>query len=73
MRNIIQIKSAKAVDVGDYVLVPQFSTGILLANKVSSVEVIDDGKWMEIGTMNEEGKKKRLFVVKAEDKVVVAI
>ena len=68
---IIQMKRAKAVAVGDYVLTPQQSTGILLAKRVAKVETIDDRKRVEIETQGIEGK--RLFVVEAEDIVVVAI
>jgi len=71
MRNIIQIKKAGAVEVGDYVLSPQCSTGILLANKVVSTEMIDEGKRVELGTMEQNGK--RLYIVRAEDTVVVVI
>lgn len=73
MRNIIQLKKATQVELGEHILVPQFSTGIILASKVSSVEVIDAGECVEIATLNSEGKKKRLFIVGAEDVVAVVI
>lgn len=61
MRNIIQLKKAKAVKAGDYVLTPQHGTGILLAAEVLKVEFIDKRKRVELA-MDE----LRLHVVGAE-------
>lgn len=71
MRNVIQLKKAAAVEVGEHVLTPQHGTGILLAYKVISTEVIDDGKRIELGTAWTSGK--RLHVVGTEDIVLVVI
>ena len=68
MRNTIQLKQAKAVAVGDYVLTPLHGSGILLAAKVVKVEVIDKGKRIELAT-----DELRLHVVGAERLVAVVI
>ena len=71
MRNVLQLKKANKIEVGDYILSPQHSTGILLANKVGKVEPVDGGKWIELQTGNEE--KKRVFLLSPEDTVPVII
>ena len=48
MRNIIQLKRAKAIEVGEHILTTQHTTGLLLAQKVAKVEVIDDGQRVEL-------------------------
>ncbi len=77
MKNIMHVISAAAVQVGDYVLSPNFSTGILIAEKVGSIEVLDNGEWVEIGVgMDERDKNnrgKRLFLMKPDALVVVAV
>jgi hypothetical protein len=78
MKNIIQIKSAGTVEVGDYVLSPNFPEGILIAEKVGSIEVVgggDDGQWVEIGVgLDDENiRGKRLFLMRPDALVVVAI
>lgn len=70
MRNIIQIKKATKVEVGEHILSPD-TMGILTASEVISTQILDEGKWVEIGTLEAIGK--RIFVVRAEDKVVVVI
>jgi len=68
MRNIIQLKQAKAIEAGDYVLTPQHGTGILLAAEVVKVEFIDKRKRVELAT-----DELRLHVVEAERLVAVII
>jgi hypothetical protein len=75
MRNIIQLKKAGSVEVGDYVLSPNFAMGILVAEKVGSIEVLDNGEWVEIGVGLDKKniRGKRLFLMNPEALVVVAI
>jgi len=75
MRNIIQLKKAGAVQVGDYVLSPNFPEGILIAEKVGSIEMTEDREWVEIGVgMDKQDKRgKRLFLMNPEVLVVVVI
>lgn len=74
MRNIIQLKKAKAIEPGEYVLTPQNGMGILLALKVAKNEAIDDGKRVEIETGGTgESQGKRLHVLAADDLVAVVI
>lgn len=68
MNNNLLLKQARAIEVGDHILSSQCSTGIILANKVVSIEIIEDGKRVEIGTNEANGK--RFYVVKAEDMVL---
>lgn len=68
MKNIIQLKQAKSVAVGDYVLTPQHGSGVLLATTVVKVEVIDKGKRIEMVT-----DELRLHVVGANRLVAVVI
>lgn len=78
--NVIQLKKVKQIEPGDYILVPQQSTGVLLAMKVVKNEVVDCN-WVEIQTGMDTGvrtpmsatDRKRLHIILAEDLVVVAI
>ena len=66
-RHEMKIKKAKELEAESYVLTPQHPTGLLLVHTIVDLEVIDDGKWIEITT--EDGRKHvvnpddRLFVV----------
>lgn len=71
MRNIIELKKATKIETGDYILSPQFASGILLAHKVISTELIDGGKRVEIGTT--EANNRRLHVLGAEDMVAIVL
>ena len=75
MRNIIQLKKAGAVQVGDYVLSPNFPEGLLIAEKVGSIENVDKGKWVEIGVGldKKDNRGKRLFLMNPDTLVVVVI
>ena len=68
MRNVIQLKRAKAIKVGEHILTPQHPTGILLAHKIAKVDLLDCGKFVELAT-----ETKRLHVVGVEDVVAVII
>jgi len=73
MRNIIQLKKAGAVEVGDYVLSPNFPEGLLIAEKVGSIEQVEKGKWVEIGVGDDKDRGKRLFLMNPDALVVVVI
>lgn len=74
MRNVIQLKKASAVEVGEHALSPQHGTGILLAHEVTKNESIDGGKLVEIETGGTgEAQVKRLHVVGANDIVAVVL
>ena len=49
-----KMKVVKALDlkVGQYVVIPQHPADILLVKKIDEVEIIDDGKWVEITIEN---------------------
>jgi hypothetical protein len=49
MRRLIQLKKAASLAKGEHVLIPQHPNGILLARKITSTEMIDGGKRVEIG------------------------
>jgi len=71
-RNIIQLKKAGTVEVGDYVMSPNFPEGLLIAEKVISIENVDKGKWVEIG-VGDDDRGKRLFLMNPDTLVVVVI
>jgi len=73
MRNIIQLKKAGTVEVGDYVMSPNFPEGLLIAEKVGSIENVDKGKWVEIGVGldKKDNRGKRLFLMNPDTLVVV--
>ena len=60
------IKKAKELEAEVYVLTPQHPTGLLLVHTIVDLEVIDDGKWIEITTEDE-----RKHVVNPDDRVFV--
>ena len=66
MRYAMTIKKAKELEAESYVLTPQHPTGLLLVHTIVDLEVIDDGKWIEIST--EDGRKQ---VVNPDDRVFV--
>ena len=66
MRYAMTIKKAKELEAEVYVLTPQHPTGLLLVHTIVELEVIDDGKWIEITTEDE-----RKHVVNADDWVLV--
>ena len=66
MRYAMTIKKAKELEAEVYVLTPQHPTGLLLVHTIVELEVIDDGKWIEITT--EDGRK---HVVNPDDRVFV--
>lgn len=45
----IKVKPASEIRPGDAVLKPHDGRGILLARVVTKVEVVDHGKWVELG------------------------
>jgi hypothetical protein len=60
------VKKAKELEAEAYVLTPQHPTGLLLVHTIAELEVIDDGRWIEITT--EDGRK---HVVNPIDRVFV--
>ena len=54
----MKVIKAQELKLGQYVAIPQHPTGILLVHKVDDVEIIDDGKWVEITIDN--GRKHLL-------------
>jgi hypothetical protein len=62
----ITVKKAKELEAEVYVLTPQHSTGLLLVHTIVDLEVIDDGKWIEITTEDE-----RKHLVKPDDRVLI--
>ena len=67
MKRMIDIKKADRIEAGDFVLVAQNGTGVLLAREVTGTEQIDGGKWIEItttdGLKHLVGKGERILVV----------
>ena len=66
MRYAMTIKKARELEAEVYVLTPQHPTGLLMVHTIVDLEVIDDGKWIEITTEDE-----RKHVVKPDDRVFV--
>jgi hypothetical protein len=64
MKHGIELKQAKSIKVGEHIL-KAHSSGILLGEKVLSVNVLDDCKWVEVGI------GELLFLVGGEDTVAV--
>ena len=60
------VKKAKELEAEAYVLIPQHPTGLLLVHTIVELEVIDDGKWIQITTENE-----RKHLVKPDGRVFV--
>jgi hypothetical protein len=73
MRNLIQLKQANRIEVGEHVLTPQYATGILLADRVIRATKLDKGLKVELATKNRYVNCERLHVVGADDMVVVVI
>ena len=66
MRYAMTIKKARELEAEVYVLTPQHPTGLLLVHTIVDLEVIDDGKWIQITTEDE-----RKHVVNPDDRVFV--
>ena len=49
MKDTIQLKKAASLTKGEHVLIPQHANGILLARKITSTEMIDGGRRVEVG------------------------
>ncbi len=60
------IKKAKELEAESYVLTPQHPTGLLLVHTIVDLEVIDDGKWIEITT--EDNRK---HMVSPDDRILI--
>jgi hypothetical protein len=60
------VKKAKELEAESYVLIPQHPTGLLLVHTIVDLEVIDDGKWIEITTEDE-----RKHLLRPDDRVFV--
>ena len=60
------VKKAKELEAGVYVLTPQHPTGLLLVHTIVDLEVIDDGRWIEITTEAE-----RKHVVNPDDRLLI--
>jgi hypothetical protein len=75
MKNSIQLKKAKTLETGNYILKPQHPNGILIARKITAIKPIDSGKRIEIGTddgmLHVLSDDKIFHVLNAEDVVVV--
>ena len=66
--NKLKVVKALNLKVGQYVVIPQHPNGILLVRKVDDVEIIDDGKWIEVTT--EDGL---IHLVSPDDRVIVVL
>jgi hypothetical protein len=66
MRYAMTIKKAKDLETEYCVATPQHPTGVLLVHIIVDLEVIDDGKWIEITTEDE-----RKHVVNPDDRVLI--
>ena len=66
MRYVMTIKKARELAAEVYVLTPQHPTGLLLVHTIVDLEVIDDGKWIEITTEDE-----RKHVVNPDDRLLI--
>jgi len=66
MRYAMIIKKARELEAESYVLTPQHPTGLLLVHTIVDLEVIDDGKWIEITTEDE-----RKHLLRPDDRVLV--
>ena len=62
------VKKATELEAGAYVVTPQHPTGVLLVQPIAEIEVIDDGKWVEITT--EDGRK---HLVRPDDRLLVLL
>ena len=60
------VKKAKELEAESYVLVPQHPTGLLLVHTIAELEVIDDGKWIQVTTEDD-----RKHLVRPDDRVFV--
>jgi len=65
MRNAMTIKKARELEAEVYVLTPQHPTGLVLVHTIVDLEVIDDGKWIEITTEDE-----RKHLLRPDDRVL---
>jgi len=66
MRHAMTIKKAKELEAESYVLTPQHPTGLLMVHTIVDLEVIDDGRWIEITTEDE-----RKHVVSPDDRLLI--
>jgi hypothetical protein len=60
------VKKAKKLEAEAYVLTPQHSNGLLLVHTIAELEVVDDGKWIQITTEDE-----RKHLLRPDDRVLV--
>ena len=60
------VKKAKELEAESYVLIPQHPTGLLLVHTITDLEVIDDGKWIQITTEDE-----RKHLVRPNDRLLI--
>ena len=60
------VKKAKELEPESYVLIPQHPTGLLLVHTITKLEVIDDGKWIQVTTEDD-----RKHLVRPDDRVFV--
>jgi hypothetical protein len=60
------VKKAKELEAESYVLTPQHPTGLLIVHTIVELEVIDDGKWIQITTEDE-----RKHFLRPDDRVLV--
>jgi hypothetical protein len=58
MRYAMTVKKARELEAEVYVLTPQHPSGVLLVHTIVDLEVIDDGKWIEITT--KDGRRWKL-------------
>ncbi len=59
-------KKAKELEAESYVLTPQHPTGLLLVHTIVDLEVIDDGRRIEITTEDE-----RKHVLDPDDRLLI--
>ena len=60
------VKKAKELEAEVYVLTPQHPTGLLLVHTIAELEVIEDGKWIEVTT--EDGRK---HLLRPDDRIFI--
>ena len=60
------VKKAKELEAEVYLLTPQHPTGLLLVHTIAELEVIDDGKWIEVTT--EDGRK---HLLRPDDRIFI--
>lgn len=75
MKNVIQLKEAKKLKTGEYILKPQHPNGILLARKITATKVIDKGKKVELkiddGMLHVMSDDKIFHTLSVDDMVAV--